>query len=399
MNEPNTSNSKINYALVTGASSGIGWHLSHQLAQRGYNILAVSNQEQDLKKLKDSVETGTGSSVLTMTLDLGVADAAEELYNFCQEKGLVIEVLINNAGVLVRQEVVKVDLDQSKEIMNLHMNTPVILCQLFGKAMSERRYGYILNISSISSKMPYPTISLYGPTKSFLRQFTKAFRQEMKVYDVHVTCLVPGATNTSLFQPVRNRPTLKYLGIVKEPEWVAKKGLSALFRDRGECIPGLMNKLILGVVSLVPSFAISRLYNSERKRKEATVQTKKTAGIMILNKISWDEVPTEEVTPSMARKIVAGEKLMIARMKFKDGFKVPMHSHENEQITHVISGTIKFWFGEDREQEMELNAGEMVVIPPNLPHEALMIGDVEETDSWAPPREDWLTGKDDYLRK
>jgi len=119
----------------------------------------------------------------------------------------------------------------------------------------------------------------------------------------------------------------------------------------------------------------------------------------MIEKITWDDVPSEEVTPMMKRKIVSGQKLMIARMHFKDGFKVPLHSHENEQITQVISGTIRFWFGERKEQEMELNAGEMVVIPPNLPHEALMIGDVEETDSWAPPREDWLTGNDNYLRE
>ena len=119
----------------------------------------------------------------------------------------------------------------------------------------------------------------------------------------------------------------------------------------------------------------------------------------MLKKINWEDVPTEEVTPQMHRKIVAGEKLMIARMKFKDGFHVPLHSHENEQITEVISATIRFWFGENREQEMELNAGEMVVIPPNLPHEALMIGDVEEIDHWAPPRQDWLDGTDDYLKK
>jgi len=119
----------------------------------------------------------------------------------------------------------------------------------------------------------------------------------------------------------------------------------------------------------------------------------------MIEKITWDDVPSEEVTPMMKRKIVSGQKLMIARMHFKDGFRVPLHSHENEQITQVISGTIRFWFGEKKEQEMELNAGEMVVIPPNLPHEALMIGDVEETDSWAPPREDWLTGNDNYLRE
>ncbi len=119
----------------------------------------------------------------------------------------------------------------------------------------------------------------------------------------------------------------------------------------------------------------------------------------MVEKKTWDDIPTEEVTPEMHRKILWGEKLMIAKMKFKDGFKVPLHSHENEQITHVISGTIRFWFGENKEQEMDLGPGDMVVIPPNLPHEALMIGDVEEIDHWAPPRQDWLDGTDDYLRK
>ena len=119
----------------------------------------------------------------------------------------------------------------------------------------------------------------------------------------------------------------------------------------------------------------------------------------MIEKLRWDEVSTEEVTPSMKRKIIAGEKMMIAKMNFKDGFLVPLHSHENEQITSVISGSIRFWFGENKEEEMELNAGDIIVIPAHLPHEALMIGDVEEIDSWAPPRQDWLDGTDNYLRK
>ena len=119
----------------------------------------------------------------------------------------------------------------------------------------------------------------------------------------------------------------------------------------------------------------------------------------MIEKINWDSVPSEEVTPQMSRKIIAGEKMMIARMQFKDGFIVPLHSHENEQITSVISGTMRFWFGENKEQEMELNAGDVVVIPAHLPHAAFMVGDVEEIDSWAPPRQDWLDGTDDYLRK
>ena len=119
----------------------------------------------------------------------------------------------------------------------------------------------------------------------------------------------------------------------------------------------------------------------------------------MLNKINWDEVPTEEVTPSMHRKIISGEKLMIAKMKFKDGFLVPLHHHVHEQVTQVLTGTIRFWFGENKEQVMDLGPGDVVVIPSNLPHEALMIGDVEEIDTWSPPREDWLNKTDDYLRK
>lgn len=119
----------------------------------------------------------------------------------------------------------------------------------------------------------------------------------------------------------------------------------------------------------------------------------------MVNKIHWDDVPTEQVTPKMQRKLVYGEKVMVARMQFKDGFMVPLHHHENEQITSVITGTIRFWFGADKAQTFDLNAGEVVVIPPNVPHEALMIGDVEEIDTWAPIREDWLDGTDDYLRK
>lgn len=119
----------------------------------------------------------------------------------------------------------------------------------------------------------------------------------------------------------------------------------------------------------------------------------------MLEKINWAEVPVEEVTSSMTRKIITGEKLMIAKMKFKDGFLVPLHHHVHEQVTQVISGQIRFWFGDNKEQVMDLYPGDVVVIPSNLPHEALMIGVVEEIDTWSPPRQDWLDKTDDYLRK
>src|SRR5437764_385441 len=85
--------------------------------------------------------------------------------------------------------------------------------------------------------------------------------------------------------------------------------------------------------------------------------------LLMLNKLNWDEVPTEEVNPSMFRQIISGEKLMIAKMKFKDGFIVPLHNHVHEQVTQVVSGQMRFWFGENKEQVMDLFAGDVVVIP------------------------------------
>jgi len=119
----------------------------------------------------------------------------------------------------------------------------------------------------------------------------------------------------------------------------------------------------------------------------------------MVSKLNWDAIPAETVNPSMSRQIVSGDKLMIARIRFKDGFIVPLHSHVHEQITQAISGKMRFWFGENKEQTMLLEPGDVVVIPSNLPHEALMIGDVEEVDTWAPPRQDWLDKTDAYLRE
>lgn len=117
-----------------------------------------------------------------------------------------------------------------------------------------------------------------------------------------------------------------------------------------------------------------------------------------LQSINWETVQTEIVNPSMKRKIVTGERMTVARIYLSDGFLVPLHSHEHEQITQVISGRMRFKFGADREETREFGPGDVVVIPSNLPHEALAIGDVEEMDMWTPRRDDWLDGTDDYLR-
>ncbi|MBU2945736.1 cupin domain-containing protein [Zobellia uliginosa] len=119
----------------------------------------------------------------------------------------------------------------------------------------------------------------------------------------------------------------------------------------------------------------------------------------MIEKRRWDSIPEEEINEKMQRQLVFGEKIMVGRMKFKDGFLVPLHKHENEQFTDVHKGTIRFWFGEDKSKVIDVHAGEFIIIPGNLPHEALMIGDVEETDTFTPLRQDWIDKTDAYLRQ
>ena len=118
-----------------------------------------------------------------------------------------------------------------------------------------------------------------------------------------------------------------------------------------------------------------------------------------MSKVNWKNVPAEQVNPKMKRQFIYGEKIMIAKMEFGDGFTVPWHSHENEQITDVVEGTIRFWFDNDEQNYIDLHAGDTYIIKGNRPHKALMIGKVIEIDTFSPPRQDWIDGSDNYLRK
>ena len=255
------------YALVTGASSGIGWNISEELAKKGYSLVAVSNQPELLTKLKFQLEQNYKIQVLTIDCDLTEDNAAQNIFDICQKKNLTIEVLVNNAGILVYGEVINIELKKTKNILHLHMNTPVLLCRLFGEVMRKNEKGYILNVSSISAVMAYPMISLYGPTKTFLRHFSKALHIEMKRTNVNVTCLLPGATATALYDKDKINISLAImLGVMKKPEYVARAGITALFKNKEESIPGLLNKFAMLFVPVLPTFIIRLIYKIYLRR-------------------------------------------------------------------------------------------------------------------------------------
>jgi quercetin dioxygenase-like cupin family protein len=113
----------------------------------------------------------------------------------------------------------------------------------------------------------------------------------------------------------------------------------------------------------------------------------------------WEDIPAEPLKGTISRRLVSGERVMLAHVYFKKGDDVPRHAHDNEQLTYVLEGALQLWLGANDERTVIVRAGEVLVIPPNVPHRALALEDTLDVDAFNPPRQDWLNGTDAYLRK
>lgn len=129
--------------------------------------------------------------------------------------------------------------------------------------------------------------------------------------------------------------------------------------------------------------------------KTASLRTDATGGVQHFR---WNDMPAEPLKGGMSRKLITSERMMIAHVYFKKGDDVPLHSHENEQLTYILEGALHFWFGPNGSQQITVRAGEVVVIPSNVLHRALALEDTLDVDVFCPPRQDWLAGTDAYLR-
>ena len=119
---------------------------------------------------------------------------------------------------------------------------------------------------------------------------------------------------------------------------------------------------------------------------------------MSVTKVSWDELPLEQLSPNLSRKMISGDKVMLAHVYLDEGCVVPLHQHENEQITYILKGTLRFWIGEDESTVIDVKEGEVLHIPSMVWHKAQALEDTLDVDIFSPPRQDWLDKTDAYLR-
>ena len=112
----------------------------------------------------------------------------------------------------------------------------------------------------------------------------------------------------------------------------------------------------------------------------------------------WDDLPKEMLKPDLGRRLISTDRMMIAHVYLDEGCVVPMHSHENEQLTYILEGVLRFWLGEDASEVVDVHAGEVLHIPSSVPHRAEALEQTLDVDIFCPPRADWLAGTDAYLR-
>lgn len=242
-------------ALVTGASSGIGLAFSNRLAELGFNVILVSNQMPQLSEVRDNFAAKyPQQKFIAIFKDLSHPDAANELYDYCTEAGIVVDVLVNNAGIFNFKEFTNMTQDRLNLFIDLHMRVVTQLCYLFGNDMKRRRSGYILNMSSMSCWMPMPGIGIYAATKAYIRVLSRSIALEMKDYGVSVMVACPGGISTELFGlSPKLRKLGVALGVLATPESFTKKALNRLFKHKVQYINGLLNRFSIVFISCLPT--------------------------------------------------------------------------------------------------------------------------------------------------
>lgn len=261
------------YALVTGAASGMGRVYAEKLAAKGYNLVIVDINAKGLEDTAAMVRAEIASAegisdelknsfkVLPVVQDLSVMEAADLIWEKTEAEGCVVEVLVNNAGVMYCQGIAETSERMLKLIMMVHMNTPLLLCRKYIGGMKERGCGYILNISSLAAWMSWPGIGMYGNTKRFVRDYSRELRIECQKTGVSITNAYFGAVDTPLI-PLKDslRKLARGLMVMITPEKAVERALRATFKRRRGTMPGFLNKLFWPFIVILPDCLLGLAY-------------------------------------------------------------------------------------------------------------------------------------------
>ncbi|MFD1816283.1 hypothetical protein SAMN04515674_11578 [Pseudarcicella hirudinis] len=235
----------MSYALVTGASKGIGKEIAAELARRNFDLLLVARSESLLQEVSEEILKTEKVKINYLTADLSEPNVAEKVYAWVEREGYAVSALVNNAGYGLVGNFDGYSLEENRNMMQLNMITLTEMCHKFLPLLKKQKQGYIMNIASSTAYQALPLMSVYAATKVYVLNFTRGLSYELRNTSVSATVISPGATDTNfndranLGDNARNAAAK----VSMTPKDVARISVDAMLAKKTEVIPGLVNKL------------------------------------------------------------------------------------------------------------------------------------------------------------
>ncbi|HEX6554308.1 MAG TPA: SDR family oxidoreductase [Ktedonobacteraceae bacterium] len=246
-------------ALITGASSGIGYELTRLFAHDGYNLVLVARNQKQLMQIADEFKETYSVSAKVISKDLTAASAPEEIFTELQQESIGIDALVNNAGFATYGLFSETDLDAELQLMQVNMVTLTHLTKLFLPGMLNKRTGKILNLASTAAFQPGPLMAVYYATKAYVLSFSEALANELHGTGVSVTALCPGPTESGFQKKANMEDSKLFSGKIMDAQTVARIGYRGLMTNKTVVIPGLRNKILVETVRFSPRKMVTRV--------------------------------------------------------------------------------------------------------------------------------------------
>lgn len=254
----------MNYALITGASKGIGKALAVELAKRKYNLLLLARSADLLAALALELKETYNVETAFLAIDLSVPDADEKILQWCTLNNYTINILVNNAGFGLAGPFERYSRNENAALLQVNILSLVQLCQAFLPMLRAQPRSYILNVASSSAYQSVPLLNLYSSSKAFVLHFSRSLSHELKNSSVSVTALSPGPTDTDFPNRAQMNEKTKKTAVKfnMSPEEVARIAVKALFASKREVVPGFINKLGVCLVWLLPKVFVEKTASS-----------------------------------------------------------------------------------------------------------------------------------------
>lgn len=244
----------MSFALITGASKGIGRAIAKELASRKFNVLLVARSEDLLENLANEIKSTYNVECFFLVSDLTKQNSPQEIFNWCNAHHYQISVLVNNAGYGLSGSFETRSIEEHIEMLNVSALATIRLIHLFLPQLKQQKKSFILNIGSSAAYQAVPYLATYAAAKSFIVSFSRALKFELEKTNVSVTVVSPGVTDTEF--PLRanvNEKGLKTAAkISMTPEAVAKIAVNSMFKGKAEVLTGFLTKATVFFVKLLP---------------------------------------------------------------------------------------------------------------------------------------------------